>query len=255
MNRKAIFITGAASGIGRAAALLFAEKGWFVGLFDLNESALDLLAGEIGPEKCCRGRLDVTNPEEFKRGVQLFTENSGGVMDILFNCAGVLLCGKFGELPLEKLLRIVRTNVDGTIIGTHVSLPTLRKTPNARVINMSSASSFYGVPEMAVYSASKAAIRSLTEALNLELEECGIAVSDIAPSFVNTPMVASQRYEAGSVKSLGVHLTPERVAEFVWRATVGKNVHWVPEWRIRLTHPMTRWSPGLQRAAMNWIAG
>lgn len=166
-------------------------------------------------------------------------------MDVLFNCAGVLVTGRFGDVPLGKLLQIIRVNVEGTIIGTHVSLPLLRATPGARVINMASAAAFYGVPEMAAYSASKAAIRGLTEALNLELEKEGITVADIMPSFVDTPMVSAQAHVSGSVRSMGIRLKPAKVADAVWRATKGSRVHWVPEWRIWMFNSATCWSIAL----------
>lgn len=255
MNRKSIFITGAASGIGQETARLFAERAWFVGLFDINDSALASVAAEIGQGNCCSQKLDVTNPENYEAAVKLFSERADGTMNVLFNCAGVTFNGKFADIPLPRLLQIIRINVEGTIIGTHLCLPLLSSTPGAHIISMSSASAFYGVPEMAAYSASKAAIRGLTEALNLELEKTGITVSDIMPSFVNTPMVTAQSYEVGSVRSLGVRLSPAQVARVVWQAAHAKKVHWVPEWKIWLTNVISRCSPVLQRTAMKWIAG
>lgn len=253
--KKSIFITGAASGIGRATALCFAQRGWLVGLFDVNEGALASLAVQIGPSTCCWRKLDVTSATDFECAVRQFSEQTGGTMDVLFNCAGVMFVGKFGELGLDKLGQTIRTNVEGTIIGTHVSLPLLRNTPGARVVNMSSASAFYGVPEMAVYSASKAAIRALTEALDLELEQVGITVCDIMPSFVESPMLTGQAREVGSLKSLGVRMEPAQVASEVWRAAHGRKVHWIPEWRIWLTNALTRCSTTVQRAAMKRISG
>ena len=253
MKRRSIFVTGAASGIGRETARLFAQRRWFVGLFDLNDNTLAALASEFGAEHCCWQKLDVTDAENFQRAVTLFAERTGGTMDLLFNCAGVTFNGKLADVPLPRLQQIIRINVEGVLIGTHLSLPLLRRTPNSHIVNMASASALYGVPEMAAYSASKAAVRGLTEALNLELEADGIVVSDILPSFVNTPMVTAQTCEVRSVKNLGVKLQAEDVASGVWRAAHGRKVHWIPEWRIRLMNAFTRCWPRLQRSVMKWI--
>lgn len=252
-TRKSIFITGAASGIGRQTALLFASKGWFTGLFDVNASGLALLAGQIGQDNCCWGLLDVTSSVDFTSVLSQFSEQTEGTMNILFNCAGVMFTGEFDKLPLNNLQQTIRTNFEGTVTGIYASLDLLRATPHARIINMSSASAFYGVPEIAVYAASKASIRSLTEALDLEFEKFGISVCDINPSFVSTPMLTGQLRQIGCAKSLGVRITPEEVAATVWRAATRPKVHWVPEWRIQLIYVLTRWSPSLQRFVMKWV--
>lgn len=254
IGQKSIFITGAASGIGMETALLFARHGWFVGLFDMNENGLGSLVEQIGVDRCCMLRLDVTNPDDFENAARLFSGRAHGKLDVLFNCAGVTFNGPFAQVPIPKLQQIIRVNVEGTIIGIRACLDLLRATQGSRVINMSSASAFYGVPEMATYSASKAAIRALTEALNLELEREGITVSDIMPSFVDTPMVTAQSYEVGGVRSLGVRLTAKQVAEVIWEAAHGKKVHWIPQWNIRFFNRLTLF-PSLHRWLMKWISG
>ncbi len=236
-------------------AVLFSKRGWFVGLFDVNENGLVSLVEQIGADSCCMHRLDVTNADDFEKAAHVLSERTQGKLDVLFNCAGVTFNGLFAQVPMPKLQHIIRVNIEGTIIGIRTCLGLLRETQGSHVVNMSSASALYGVPEMAAYSASKAAIRALTEALNLELERDGIVVSDIMPSFVNTPMVTAQAYEVGGVRSLGVRLTAKEVADVVWRAVHGKKVHWIPEWRIGLSSWFTRIFPSLQRSLMKRISG
>ena len=81
---KSIFITGAASGIGKATAISFAEKGWNVGLFDINEEGLKEVANEIGHKKCMYQKLDVTSIQEWKEAEKSFSEYTSGTCNIFF---------------------------------------------------------------------------------------------------------------------------------------------------------------------------
>ena len=82
---KSIFITGAASGIGKATAISFAEKGWNVGLFDINEEGLKEVANLIGHNKCMYQKLDVTSIQEWKEAEKSFSEYTSGTCNIFFN--------------------------------------------------------------------------------------------------------------------------------------------------------------------------
>ncbi|HSQ64623.1 MAG TPA: SDR family oxidoreductase [Polyangiaceae bacterium] len=221
-DTKTIFITGAASGIGRATAKLFAERGWFVGLYDLDEKGLAALRIETGTSKTCMGVLDVASLDDFKRNVDDFARTTGGRMDVLFNCAGILRMGRFEHIPPEQAHQQIQVNLVGVVNGVYASLPLLEKTEGATILNMSSASAIYGTPELAVYSATKFAVRALTEALDLELRRKDIRVADIMPSYVATPMVHNQKYRAKSLETVGVNLKAEHIAEVAWRAVNGK---------------------------------
>ena len=230
-RQKAIFITGAASGIGRETARLFAQRGWKTGLFDIDDAGLSRLAAEIdeiGRERAMTGRLDVRDAAAYGAQVAAFGRWTGGRMDALFNCAGIMKMGPFGEVPLAEHVRTVEVNVIGVLHGIHLALDLLKATPGAHVISMGSASGIYGVPDLATYSASKFFVRGLTEGLNLELEKHGITVTDLMPLYVDTPMVQTQTYRAGSLHAFGARLKPEQIAELVWKAAHGRRVHWVP---------------------------
>ncbi len=82
-DRKTIFITGAASGMGRATARLFAKKGWFVGIYDVNEQGLEALASEIGAENCHSRKLDVTDRSAYQAVLKEFDDTAGGRLDVL----------------------------------------------------------------------------------------------------------------------------------------------------------------------------
>lgn len=192
-RRKSIFITGAASGIGRHAALLFASRGWFVGLADIDTEGLDLLEQEIGADNCRTLWLDVTDAKRYRAVIEMFTSSTGGRLDVLFNNAGILRMGRNEDIPLMQQYLTLDINVKGVLNGIHCALPALRTTPDAHILTMCSISAIYGMPELAVYSASKHAVHALTEALDLELERDGIIVSDIMAPYVNTPMVTAAR--------------------------------------------------------------
>ena len=110
-RRKSIFITGAASGMGLATALLFAKRGWFVGAYDVNRAALDALATQIDAEASIIATLDVTDPKAFEAAFTTFSEATGGTLDLMFNNAGIAAGGLLDEQPWEELKRIDRKSV------------------------------------------------------------------------------------------------------------------------------------------------
>ena len=91
---------------------------------------------------------------------------------------------------------------------------------------MGSVAGVYGIPEEAVYSGSKFFVRGMTESINIELEPEGIWACDIMVAYVATPMVQEADRQAASVGILGVNVTPEQVADTVWKAANGRQVHW-----------------------------
>lgn len=259
MSRPAIFITGAAAGIGRATAELFAAQGWFVGLYDLAESAAQALCEQIGTDRSMYGKLDTSDAVAFDAALEAFFKAAGGRLDLLFNCAGIVATGDFANIPLARHRRIVEVNLLGVLNGCHLGLHYLRQTPGARVINMASASALYGSPAFASYSASKFAVRGLTEALNIEWARYGVRVMDLLPLFVATPMVSNVAHVAVSVDRLGVRLQAADVARTVWRAAHWHwwpRVHWYPGWQTLLFAWAQKLSPAwLNRLTTRLVSG
>lgn len=221
---KSIFITGAAAGIGQATARLFARKGWQVGLYDVDIAGLEALQQELGDCSWWQ-RLDVLNDSEVQAAIEQFAAKTGGQMDVLFNCAGLLTTGAFMENAAGTAQRLFGVNVFGLESVTRLAYPLLATTNGARVINMSSASALYGVPDFALYSASKFAVRGLTEALNIEWQQHDIYVCDVMPPFVDTGMVSNAN-RVQSIDKLGVKLTAGDVAAVVWKASQKRKLHW-----------------------------
>ncbi|MET0545978.1 MAG: SDR family oxidoreductase [Caulobacterales bacterium] len=224
MNVRAIFITGAASGIGKATAQLFARQNWRVGLADLDGQALDALASDIGAGAMALP-VDVTDAAALRAAIDAFTAATGGRLDALFNSAGLLDMRLFEDAPIERLHAIIDVNVKGVINGIMAASPALKATPASTIITMSSAAAIFGVPQQAVYSASKFAVRALTEALHVELAPHDIWVCDIMVSFVDTPMLRDAAHKAASIDRVGVNVTPEQVAQCVLDAITNRHLH------------------------------
>lgn len=227
ITRPAIFITGAAAGIGRATAEFFSRQGWYTGAFDVDTTGLESLKEQLGPDNCFAERLDVTDPDAWKMALEKFTQTTGGRLDVLLNNAGVLQTGLFEEVPLASHQRMADINFKGLMTGCHAAFPYLKATPGARVINLASASAIYGTPIFASYSATKFAVRGLTEALNVEWEKHDIHVSDIMPIFVKSAM--TEGVHTKSIEDMGVNLTPDDIAGVIWKAANNQNigkVHW-----------------------------
>jgi NAD(P)-dependent dehydrogenase (short-subunit alcohol dehydrogenase family) len=230
--RKAIFITGAASGMGRETAKLFASKGWFVGATDVNEPGLKTLEQELGSQNCWIRKLDVTAKPDFDAAVAAFGEKAGGRLDLMFNNAGIGESGWFEDVPYEAAMRVVQINFVGALNGAYAALPLLKKTPNSLLFTTSSSSATYGMPRIAVYAATKHGVKGLTEALSIEWARHGVRVADVLPGLIDTailratpnrsgdaPRPTEDEFYANAPKKGMFRLMPAAsVAECVWRA-------------------------------------
>jgi NAD(P)-dependent dehydrogenase (short-subunit alcohol dehydrogenase family) len=207
-----IVITGAGRGIGRATAELFLAHGWRVGLYDVDAAAVAEVAA--GRPDAVHGDLDVRDADRWRAVLAEFCGDGG--LDVLVNNAGVLASGPFTSMDDGTHRRMVDINVTGVLHGAAAGHPHLRRS-RGLLLNLCSASALYGQPTLATYGATKAAVKSLTEALDIEWRRDGVRVRSLLPLFVNTEMVTRDGREAASVGKLGVRLTPDDVAADVWR--------------------------------------
>ncbi len=217
-DTRAVFITGAAAGIGRATALTFARNGYLVGGFDVDEVGLKSLADEIDAldAKAVTGHLDVTDPDETAQRVSEFAEAAGDRLDVMINNAGIMKTGPFEEIAVSAHLKEIDINTKGVVNGLHAAFPYLKDTPNSVVVNLASASAIYGQPELANYSATKFFVRGITEALDIEWGRYGIRVIAVWPLYVKTAM--TQSIKTGTTESLGIRLTAQDVADAILAA-------------------------------------
>lgn len=190
--RKKILITGGASGIGKLMASNFAQRGAEVVIADINIEEAKKVVSEI---KEFGGRahafyVDLADLESIKK-CKSQVSAAGLAIDILINNAGVVFGGEFEKLPLEKHLLTYRINIDAMVAMTHLFFSDLRKSADANIVNISSASGYVGLPYGTTYASSKWAVIGFSESLRLELMERGINnihVTTVCPGYISTGM-------------------------------------------------------------------
>ena len=253
---KAIFITGAASGIGRAVAGLFSARGWRTGLADVDAEGLKHIAATLPDGMAQTYVMDVRDRDAWNGALRNFVEQSGGRLDVLHNNAGIAVGGPFGAMSADDMDRVIAINFAGVLKGAHAAYPYLRRTPGSCLLNTCSASGIYGSAGLAAYSATKFGVRGLSEALDGEWAKDGIKVRVLMPGFIETPLLnttvaGSNRSVREGVVDMGLEITPvEDVAEAAWRAVHAGQLHWpVGKTAKRMTF-LSRWAPGMLRRQM-----
>ena len=236
---KLIFITGVGSGIGRAAAMLFHEQGWFIGGCDANQASLDQLSRDL-KDRNALTCLDVRDKSALEAALTDCCDYANGALDIMFNNAGIATGGYFEDVPYEKTVDMVNVNLVGVLNGFYAAIPYLRKAENSLCISTSSSAAIYGAAGMAVYTATKYAVKGLTHAMSVELARHGVRVADVMPGIIDTPLWQGTRYKEG--RAVGNYakmpemnanrtdnartIAPSEVAKAVWEAYFGDQLHW-----------------------------
>lgn len=225
-KKKSIFITGAAGGMGSSTARLFKKNGWFVGCYDINESSLDELKSELGNEDIVYEQLDVTNKSQFEECLSNFSKNTNDTLDILFNNAGITEGGFFDEIPYENHIKIININVIGVINGIYSAASLLKNTESSLCISTSSSSGIMGMEMIATYSATKHAIKGLTESLSAEFSRFDTRVSDILPGVIDTPMISKEIRDHLPESGMWRLISSDEIAETVWASYHSNDIHW-----------------------------
>lgn len=222
INKTAI-ITGAAEGIGRATALLFAQEGAGAVVTDINEEKGQLTADEINRQggKAIFVKHDISLEKDWQNVVEKSLDAFGSI-DILFNNAGIFLIKPLIDTTLEEWNTLMGVNVTGVFLGMKSVIPVMQRQGKGSIINNSSTAGLIGSKGVALYGTTKAAIRSLSKHAALEYGSDNIRINVVFPGFVNTKMIAyraeidkTNQEQQRSTVPLGRIADPEDIAKTV----------------------------------------
>jgi len=257
LNGKTAFVTGAASGIGRATATNLARRGADLAICDVDQANLERTAEELRAlgRTVLASRVDVANAEDVRRFADEVHARVEAV-DILVNNAGVGLGGGLLDTSLEDWDWIIGINLKGVVHGCHFFVPKMvARARGGHVVNVASAAGYVASEALAAYSTTKFAVVGLSEALRDELSPHRIGVTAICPGIINTPITSSARLRGKSAQPGAReqmiefyrrrNYGPERVAEKIVKA-IGRNAAVAPvspeAWIMYL---LKRLSPGI----------
>ena len=202
---KIVIITGASTGIGRAAAIAFANAGARVALAARSADELTQLAARLGgPDRAIAIPTDVSDLDQCQHLIDETVAHFGGV-DVLVNNAGMIVSGLFENLLPGDVERQFQVNFFGATYCTGAALPYL-KASRGVIVNVSSVAGLIGTPTTSVYSASKAAMNAWGRALWVELQPYGVSVVTVCPYFTSGVKLAEKGIKRGG----SLHSTPER---------------------------------------------
>jgi 3(or 17)beta-hydroxysteroid dehydrogenase len=193
---KCAFVTGGASGLGKAIARAYVAEGARVAIADVDEAGGRAVAESLG-QAALFLRHDVTDEEAWRRNLAA-AAGAFGRLDTLVNNAGIAVVGNVEKTSLEDWRRVQAVNVEGVFLGCKHALPHLRAAGGGAIVNMSSVAGIIGDPSLAAYCASKGAVRLLTKsvALHCARKKDGVRCNSIHPVFTATPMVEAMLADA-----------------------------------------------------------
>jgi NADP-dependent 3-hydroxy acid dehydrogenase YdfG len=182
---KSALVTGGSSGIGLTIARMLREEGYELTLAARTPERLAAAAGELAAQSV---QADLREEADCERLVSAHRERFGS-LDVLVNSAGVGVGSRIEDLQAKHVDLQLDVNLRGLLLVIRAALPMLRET-RGLIVNLSSLAGTMPVPGLSVYAATKAAVISITDSLNAELEAHGVRATALCPGFVDTPMTA-----------------------------------------------------------------
>ncbi|HCW7569315.1 TPA: SDR family oxidoreductase [Staphylococcus aureus] len=208
LTDKVALVTGAGSGIGEAIATLLHEEGAKVVLAGRNKEKLQNVANQLSQDSVKVVPTDVTNKEEVDELIKIAQQTFGG-LDIVINSAGQMLSSKITDYQVDERDSMIDVNIKGTLYTAQAALPTMLEQSSGHLINIASISGFEVTKSSTIYSATKAAVHTITQGLEKELAKTGVKVTSISPGMVDTAITAA--YNPSDRKKLD----PQDIAEAV----------------------------------------
>jgi NAD(P)-dependent dehydrogenase (short-subunit alcohol dehydrogenase family) len=252
---KRILITGASSGIGRATALALSDRGAALALAARRRDRLQAVAAQIAAAHPGSARpvvvpCDVTDADQVCGAVEAAAAQLGG-LDVLINNAGVSVYGSASRTTVRDYRDVFEVNFFGPLLGMRAAFPHLAA--GGVIVNVVSAAGLRGVPYLAAYSASKAALAALGQSLRAEMAADGVRVVNLYPGYTDTPIFRHERHVGGARRPAGPYPPPTRVARAIVRSLErGRQEVFVsPESR---SLALLRHLPTAADQVMGWIA-
>lgn len=208
LTDKIAVVTGAGSGIGEAIATLLHEEGAKVVLAGRNKDKLQNVANQLAQDSVKVVPTDVTKKEEVEELIKMAQQTFGG-LDIVINSAGQMLSSKITDYQVDEWDSMIDVNIKGTLYTAKAALPTMLEQSSGHLINIASISGFEVTKSSTIYSATKAAVHTITQGLEKELAKTGVKVTSISPGMVDTAITAT--YNPTDRKKL----EPQDIAEAV----------------------------------------
>ncbi|CAM4062711.1 SDR family NAD(P)-dependent oxidoreductase [Staphylococcus schweitzeri] len=208
LTDKVAVVTGAGSGIGEAIATLLHEEGVKVILAGRNKDKLQNVANQLAQDSVKVVPTDVTKKEEVDELIKIAQQTFGG-LDIVINSAGQMLSSKITDYQVDEWDSMIDVNIKGTLYTAQAALPTMLEQSSGHLINIASISGFEVTKSSTIYSATKAAVHTITQGLEKELAKTGVKVTSISPGMVDTAITAA--YNPTDRKKLD----PQDIAEAV----------------------------------------
>lgn len=190
LTDKVAVVTGAGSGIGEAIATLLHEEGAKVVLAGRNKEKLQNVANQLSQDSVKVVPTDVTNKEEVDELIKIAQQTFGG-LDIVINSAGQMLSSKITDYQVDEWDSMIDVNIKGTLYTAQAALPTMLEQSSGHLINIASISGFEVTKSSTIYSATKAAVHTITQGLEKELAKTGVKVTSISPGMVDTAITAA----------------------------------------------------------------
>lgn len=208
LTDKIAVVTGAGSGIGEAIATLLHEEGAKVVLAGRNKDKLQNVANQLAQDSVKVVPTDVTKKEEVDELIKMAQQTFGG-LDIVINSSGQMLSSKITDYQVDEWDSMIDVNIKGTLYTAKAALPTMLEQSSGHLINIASISGFEVTKSSTIYSATKAAVHTITQGLEKELAKTGVKVTSISPGMVDTAITAT--YNPTDRKKL----EPQDIAEAV----------------------------------------
>lgn len=208
LTDKIAVVTGAGSGIGEAIATLLHEEGAKVVLAGRNKDKLQNVANQLAQDSVKVVPTDVTKKEEVDELIKIAQQTFGG-LDIVINSAGQMLSSKITDYQVDEWDSMIDVNIKGTLYTAQAALPTMLEQSSGHLINIASISGFEVTKSSTIYSATKAAVHTITQGLEKKLAKTGVKVTSISPGMVDTAITAA--YNPTDRKKL----EPQDIAEAV----------------------------------------